>query len=511
MERRLNVLLIEDNPGDARLIQESLLDLDLVWVKQLSAGLACLAEDDVDVILLDLSLPDSQGAETFARTYAQAPYVPIIVLTGHEDKEMALDLVRQGAQDYLIKGQANQGLLARAIHYAVERKQTEAQVYFQAQLLDNVRESVVATDLQGRVTYWGRGAKALYGYSAQEVMGKSITFIVEPQDEEAEQARMRQVKETGSWRGVYRQRRKDGSHFWADTSISLVRDRQGRPRGMVGIDRDITDRKQAQAQREAALEALRQAQDELEQRVEARTADLSRANVLLVQEVSERARVQEALRQSRRQLRELSARLAAVEEAEKQHLARELHDQVGQNLTALGINLNIVRAQLPPELASLQPRLDDALALVEETTERIRNVMAELRPPVLDDYGLVAALRWYAEQFTARMGLPVTVEGPGLAPRLAPAVEIALFRVVQEALTNVAKHAQASRATVALTSNQAGVRLVVADDGVGFDVSHRGQSWGLMGMTERAQGVGASFRIESSPQQGTRVIVEVAR
>lgn len=231
----------------------------------------------------------------------------------------------------------------------------------------------------------------------------------------------------------------------------------------------------------------------------------------------ENARLYQAVTQQREQLRTLTMRLAEAEEAERQRLARELHDQVGQNLTALGLNLNIVRSQMPREVAdAARSRIDDSLVLVEQTTERIRGVMADLRPPVLDDYGLVAALRWYGTRFASRVGVSVTVQGDEHAPRLTAPVENALFRIAQEALTNVAKHAQATQATVAVDIDEEAVRLVVADDGVGFDPAQVGgpggrRGWGLLGMAERAEAVGGHCRVESRPQQGTRVVVEVTR
>jgi PAS domain S-box-containing protein len=231
----------------------------------------------------------------------------------------------------------------------------------------------------------------------------------------------------------------------------------------------------------------------------------------------ENARLYKAVTQQREQLRALAMRLAEAEEAERQRLARELHDQVGQNLTALGINLNILRAQMPEEaMTLLHSRLDDSLRLVEQTTERIRGVMADLRPPVLDDYGLVAALRWYGAQLASRTSIAVTVQGDELIPRLALPVENALFRIAQEALTNVTKHAQATKATVAVEVDDETVRLIIADDGIGFDpASVTGpdgrRGWGLLTMAERAEAVGSRFRIESRPGQGTRVIVEVER
>jgi signal transduction histidine kinase len=232
-----------------------------------------------------------------------------------------------------------------------------------------------------------------------------------------------------------------------------------------------------------------------------------------MRDVTERVRAQEALQQYAERLRALSAQLAEVAEAERQRLARELHDQVGQQLTALGINLNIVRAHMPEEVGdAIRSRLDDSLSLVEQTTERIRDVMARLRPPVLDDYGLVAALHWYGEQFARRTGIAVVVEGEEPVPRPATHVESALFRITQEALTNVAKHAQATHVMVSVQVQGEILRLVIADDGIGFDsglsASH---GWGLLTMTERAEGVGGRCRIESVPGQGTPVSVEVAR
>jgi two-component system sensor histidine kinase UhpB len=171
---------------------------------------------------------------------------------------------------------------------------------------------------------------------------------------------------------------------------------------------------------------------------------------------------------------------------------------------------------MPPDVGRVvRSRLDDSLSLVQQTTERIRDVMAELRPPVLDDYGLLSALHWYAEQFTQWVDIDVTVESDGPIPRIERRVETALFRIAQEALTNVAKHAQASSVTVTVKSDGRTVRLLVVDDGVGFDFMHlaernRGRGWGLLTMAERAEAVGGQCFIESFPGLGTRVTVEVS-
>ena len=146
----------------------------------------------------------------------------------------------------------------------------------------------------------------------------------------------------------------------------------------------------------------------------------------------------------------------------------------------------------------------------------IRDLMANLRPPVLDDYGLLAALRWYGEQVTARTGLPVEVWGQEQMPRLSFVAETALFRIAQEALTNVGKHARATHVTVTLEEVPEGLRLTVADDGSGFDPAALPQrrersGWGLITMRERAEALGGRLRVDSRPGEGTRIVVEVQR
>ena len=209
----------------------------------------------------------------------------------------------------------------------------------------------------------------------------------------------------------------------------------------------------------------------------------------------------------------VSRRLVEVQETERRVLANDLHDLVGQKLTALNINLNIVKIESAPSMAAgIGARLNDSLKLVEETIESIRNVMAELRPAVLDDYGLTPVLRWYAEQFVKRTGVVTTVIEQGPTRRLPPAVEEALFRIAQEALTNVAKYARAGKVTVTLDTTSDVSRLTIADDGCGFDPSAwkqpaKDHGWGLMIMRERAAAVGAELSVESAPGRGTRVIV----
>ena len=204
-------------------------------------------------------------------------------------------------------------------------------------------------------------------------------------------------------------------------------------------------------------------------------------------------------------LRALSRRLVQAEETERRRIARELHDQVGQNLSALNINLDIVLGSLKD--SSLRSRMEDSLKLVDATLQSIETVMSELRPPLLDEYGLGAALAWYAEEYAQRTGVRVLVEKPQDAGRdLRAEAAVALFRIAQEALNNVAKHAGAKLVRIWLSLEGGEVNLCIADDGSGFDVTQppRGR-WGMSTMRERAEAAGGRFLVDSVPGKGTIV------
>lgn len=239
--------------------------------------------------------------------------------------------------------------------------------------------------------------------------------------------------------------------------------------------------------------------------------------VAVFDDVTARHEAEEALRRHADEIRRLGARLRELETEERRRLAAELHDQVGQNLSALDIDLELLDADLCPACREAsRHRVDDCRRLLDEIGDRVRDVMGALRPQALEDFGLRAALRWQCGVFSARHGIPCTVTGEAFVPRLPAEVEMALFRVAQEALANAAKHARASRLDLRLEEDAGVCRVIVADDGQGFSAAggeregtRRG--WGISLMKERAESVGGTLRVESGPGEGTRVIVEVPR
>ena len=216
-----------------------------------------------------------------------------------------------------------------------------------------------------------------------------------------------------------------------------------------------------------------------------------------------------ALRASARRLQRLSRRLLAVQEEERRRLARELHDEVGQQLAGLVARLEAARRSTG---SIHESAVDAALAIAEETLDMIGDLSLELRPSVLDDYGLAAALRWHVERIAQRAGVAVNLHVTGLEGRLAPEVETAAFRIVQEALTNVVRHARVDAAQVRLWIDGDRLYLRVADDGRGFDLQRRRQeapAFGLSSMRERAELLGGCCRLESAPGTGTRVLAQL--
>ena len=271
---------------------------------------------------------------------------------------------------------------------------------------------------------------------------------------------------------------KRGDTLWVKTTGSVLRDQSGQVVAFQSLIEDISDARKTE---------------------------------------QERNRLFAAVTQQREQLKALTHRLTAAEEIEQKRLARELHDQIGQRLTAVSLNLNVIAAYIDtnvPQNALLQDRLTDSAELVEQMGEQIRDLTLHLRPAVLDDYGLEAALEWYGNHFANRHGIAVKIIRKNELPRLTEQVENTLFRITQEALTNIVKHANATVVKIFLENSPDAVQMIIEDNGSGFETtdtseSVNNRSLGIVSMAERAEALQGKFRIESAVNEGTRVFVEV--
>ena len=238
--------------------------------------------------------------------------------------------------------------------------------------------------------------------------------------------------------------------------------------------------------------------------------NLARKDALEAEYLTERQRAESELRESNRQLQSLSASLQNYREEERARIARELHDELGQLLTGIRMEVSWLGSRLLPEQRTLSDKVTTVKGQIDRTIATVRRISSELRPLALDDLGLSAAASWYVDQFVARTGLTVELSLPDVDPERGDAVATALFRVLQESLTNVARHAQAGKVAVCLTFENGVWLLSVKDDGIGFvpEPNKRGDI-GLVGMRERAQNLGGRFSVTTAPGQGTRVDVAI--
>ncbi|MGL5879321.1 MAG: ATP-binding protein, partial [Xenococcaceae cyanobacterium] len=267
-EQAIHILLVEDNPGDARLLAEILgeipsIQFKLTQVDRLELALQSLEVDSTDaenfnVIFLDLSLPDSQGLASLITLQEREPTIPIIVLTGLDDQNLAIAAMKKGAQDYLVKGEVSSDLLERALRYSIERKQAEQKIREQAALLDVVTDAIYVKDLNRRILLWNKCAEDMYGWLAEEVLGQNChDFFYQEQLVELEQGWM-SVLEKGEWQGELHKLTKSGDKIVVSSRWTLVRDRHQQPKAILAVDTDITEKKQLEAQffRAQRLESL---------------------------------------------------------------------------------------------------------------------------------------------------------------------------------------------------------------------------------------------------------------
>lgn len=375
-----------------------------------------------------------------------------------------------------------------------ERKQaekalSESEQRFRA-IINQATAGIVRSDIEGLSLFVNQALCTMLGYAEADLIGESIWKYIHPDDIEESKRLFDRLKEKGKpFQQENRFICKDGSTLWANVSAAPILDEVDMPQSAVFVVVDINERKLAE-------EALHQLNLQLESRVEQRTAELQAANW--------------ALFESRRRLQILSQRLVEVQEEERRAIARELHDRVGQTLTALNLNLTIVNDQLVNRSTlPITERLADSIKLVTEMIAIVRDVMSDLRPVVLDEYGVEAALQAYLGKYETRYGIHVDFARSSRAiPRLGAGLEMTILRIAQEALLNVARHAQADHVALSLEWQEDAVLLSIEDNGVGLpfsrDMNHR-EGHGMMLMRERAEAVGGRLTVASLPAKGTRI------
>jgi len=268
-------------------------------------------------------------------------------------------------------------------------------------------------------------------------------------------------------------------------------------------------------ERANAEDALRKAHMELEQRVEERTSALSQANQELHQQIEERHRVAQALRESGERLHVLSSHLLTAQERERRRISLELHDELGQSLTVLKLQLRGMQRNLEKDQKALQDGCENTLKYVDQIIDNVRRLSRDLSPSILEDLGLTAALRWLLQDFAKHSNINTSVEIPDIDKRFSKDAQIIIYRIFQEALTNVGKHARATAVVAVAEETENRIDFRIEDNGKGFDINQiesrpsMEQSLGLVAMDERVRMLGGTLWIDAEEGAGTKIFFTV--
>jgi len=476
LKKQIQVLLVEDNSDEARLVQLLLEsssgdDLALVWEESLRGGIERMQSGDFDLILLDLTLPDSTGFETFKRVQEQAPGLPIVILTGLSEECVVSRALEAGAQDYLVKGQVDGDDMRRSIRYAIERHLADDALRRSEELyrtlVDASPDSISMTDLEGRFVKVSKRMLDMHGFeSEEELIGRSVLTTIAPEWHALATRRFQQTLAQGVSENMECELvRKDGTMFEGEMTATLIEDEEGHPRALMEVVRDFTARKR-----------------------------------------------------SERVILRLSKQVLSEYERARTMIADDIHDGVGQTLVTLKMELQMLRRSECRDLGEEgNEKLDRIDSTLREIINEVRRLASEFRPPLLGDFGFEKALEVHVGEFSLSTGIPTSFSSDGEPTQMGEEKEVLLFRIAQEALANIRKHANAGTVEVSLESGNGDLRLSIRDDGDGFDaedtlaLSSRTKRFGIHGMRDRAEILGGVLNIASKPGSGTTVTVKVPR
>ena len=478
----MRILIVEDNAGDVRLLREHLVGdrnvgemFQLAHVDRLSVALKSLETATFEAVLLDLSLPDSQGIDTLTRMHEARPGMPIVVLTSLDDEVLGLQLLQSGAQDYLVKGEVTASLLRRSLRYAVERKRAEVELrrseVFLESIVENIPHTIFVKDAgQLRYVRINKAGEDLLARRREELIGKSDYELFRKDEADFFTGADRDVLRNCKVLDIPEEpilTKGKGLRALHTKKIPIL-DENDQPLYLLGISEDITERKRAENQLQRSLELLRT----------------------------------------------LSQRLDVVREQERTRIARELHDELGVRMTCMKMDLSRLLAMMRESLfprEKMEEKIRMMNAEVDTTIAEVQRLAAELRPGVLDDLGLVAAIEWQCQDFERRSGIRCFCEASFDQIKISPSRATAAFRICQEALVNVARHAKASFVRVLVKESGDEVLIEIQDNGEGIPAEkvNDSASLGLLGMKERSMAIGGWLEITGWPGKGTTVTLRL--
>lgn len=485
LERKpLRLLCVEDLADDAELLcatlESSGCDLTFQRVDTEQDMRAALARQTWDVVTSDYHLPAFGAEKALATLKEFDPEIPFIVVSGCVGEEAAVALMKAGANDYVMKDR-----LAR-LAPAIERELREAQgrrarARMEQALRDSERrlseimqalgDGILVCDHDGKLLTMNSEAERLLGWREDDILGRNIHPLIHGRKVDGccypeEECPIQKVCRTMV------------AHR-SDSEIFVRRDGSAFPVEYVATPFSIYD---------------------------------VAASVTVFRDISARRKADEELKASRRELRELSEFLQSVREDERTRIARELHDELGQMLTALKIDVGWLEGQLAGGEEKICTKLAAMEKMVDQTVDSVRRISTDLRPWILDDLGLGAAIEWLVERFEQQSG--IACEAHVIDEEDWPTDEhiaTAIFRIVQEALTNITRHAEASQVLVEIMRLGDNILVQVHDDGKGFDfeAAAKKKRFGLLGVRERVDMLGGHLHIISRPGAGTSLHVKV--
>ncbi|HXY03109.1 MAG TPA: ATP-binding protein, partial [Terriglobales bacterium] len=510
---RAYILLADDNADMREYLQRLLHSYEVRAVVDGEAAVSSAHQRRPDLILADIMMPklDGFGLLRAVRQDEGLKDVPVILLSARAGEESRVEGLDAGADDYLVKPFSARELLARVRSHLMmarmrsERTEVERALRLDSELLAAIvassDDAIVSKNLEGIITSWNKGAERIFGYSVEEAVGQHITLII-PEDRRDEEneilARLRRGERIDHFDTV--RRRKDGTLLDVSLTISPLRDPAGRIVGASKVARDVSLQKRIDQALRQSEENYRKLAEELELQVRARTRELEQRNA-------------EVLIQSE-QLRELSWQMLQIQDQERRHIARELHDSAGQTLTVLGMNLSMLVQSSAREAPGLANEAEKIQELVQQLHREIRTASYLLHPPLLDESGLSSALRWYIEGLVERSGLGITLEISEDFGRIPSEMELMIFRLVQECLTNIHRHSGSKTALIRISRDAEAISVQIEDQGKGLPpeklraIQSGGSGVGIRGMRERLRQFHGQLNIDSD-SSGTRISVSI--
>jgi PAS domain S-box-containing protein len=477
MHDTLKLLLLEDNPADAELQLELLRRAGMIFESVIASDEEefhlALNDSGYHAVLADNSLPQYSSVEALKLIRATNPHVAFILVTGTMSEEFAVSIIQQGADDYILK--TNLTRLPAAINNAVEKKriqQEKARVELEVNKEKELSLSIINSlpgifflcDNRGGFLKWNRNFERISGYRHAELQKMNIEYFITGPEKDSILKFMQQSMATGHGQTEASFLTRSGKkipYFFTSTAATFEDNDC-----LICVGLDISASKEGEAE----------------------------------------------LKQINAQLRSLSARIQHVREEERTHIAHEIHDELGQHLTILKMDVNwIGRRTGEVSDPEVKEKLSEMNELLDVAIGTVRKVATELRPMILDDMGLIAALEWQGREFEKRFSIPVrlNIDQPDI--KLTPDMNTGLFRLVQESLTNIARHAEATLVTCSIDCVEDRLELVVEDDGKGFHMNEISpdKSFGLLGMKERVLALGGELTIQSETGKGTRIGISV--